>query len=246
MTGRGTALRNPRQPRRERVAGPMAVRRRRRLRWLDTRCSTSGMLAVVAGILIAGVGWWAEVRLPHQQPPIAPPALVAIGGAQNTTGPTTESGHSSQESDDAAVAVEQPTRQADQRPRTSRLRPIGWYQLASVEYGINAQMLEALHVVETGGSGDACVANLEGSGATGPFQFKPPTFARFGVDGNHDGLVDICGFTDSLFSAAHYLRELGADADPGSAASRRALARYGTDVELVMSLTRTYQDSDRY
>lgn len=79
--------------------------------------------------------------------------------------------------------------------------------------------------MESNASPDACIANLEGSGATGPFQFKPATFTQFGVDANHDGVTDICGFVDSLFSAARYLRALGADGDPTSATSRRALVR---------------------
>jgi membrane-bound lytic murein transglycosylase B len=109
---------------------------------------------------------------------------------------------------------------------------------------VSVQLLEALHQVESNASPDDCIANLEGSGATGPFQFKPATFSSFGVDANHDGVADICGFADSLFSAARYLRAIGADEDPTSATSRRALARYGTDVERVVSLARAYQERD--
>jgi hypothetical protein len=127
---------------------------------------------------------------------------------------------------------------------TGPIRPTIWYGMAAAEYGVNVQLLEALHQVESNASPDACIANLEGSGATGPFQFKPATFAQFGVDANHDGVKDICGFTDSLFSAARYLHAIGADDNPTSPASQRALRRYGTDVERVASLARAYQERD--
>ena len=123
-------------------------------------------------------------------------------------------------------------------------RPRVWYRAAATEYGVSEHLLEALHQVESSASADSCIANMEGSGATGPFQFKVATFGQFGVDANHDGTRDICAFTDSLFSAARYLREIGADADPTSHGTRKALARYGTDVSQVVSLTEEYRDRD--
>ena len=57
-----------------------------------------------------------------------------------------------------------------------------------------------------------------------------------GADG--DGRPNICGFADSLFSAAHYLKALGATADPTSPATQRALQRYGTNVTAVVALAR--------
>ena len=118
---------------------------------------------------------------------------------------------------------------------------IGWSRLAAAEQGVSADLLRALHEVESNAAPDGCVANMEGSGALGPLQFKPTTFRRYGVDGNHDGERDICSFTDALFSAARYLRALGADGldDPRT---RQALARYGTDPDRVLALARTYQD----
>jgi hypothetical protein len=142
-------------------------------------------------------------------------------------------------------AIESSTTHGAEAALAGPARPTDWYHLAAVEHEASPQLLEALHAVESNTSPDGCVRNLQGSGATGPFQFKPATFARFGVDGNHDGVVDICGFSDSLFSAARYLRAIGADSDPASEASRRALARYGTDVDRVVSLARAYQDRDR-
>ena len=112
------------------------------------------------------------------------------------------------------------------------------YELAAARYGLNAKLLRALHLVESSGASDGCLANLEGSGALGPLQFQPTTFRAYGIDADGNGRADICGFADSLFSAARYLRALGADANLSSAATWRALARYGTDPGLVLLLAR--------
>ena|SRR5438067_10637734 len=123
------------------------------------------------------------------------------------------------------------------RPPTARAAPgpgpANLYELAAARYGVSSQLLRALHEIESGGAVVGCLANREGSGALGPFQFMPATFGLFGVDADGDGRADICSFVDSLFSAARYLRALGADADPASPASQRALRLYGTDVARV-------------
>jgi hypothetical protein len=118
---------------------------------------------------------------------------------------------------------------------------IGWYRLAAAEQGVSADLLRALHDVESSGAGDGCVANAEGSGAIGPFQFKRPTFRQYGVDANDDGDRDICSFVDALFSAARYLRALGIG-DLDDPQTREALARYGTDPDRVLILARSYRD----
>jgi hypothetical protein len=126
-------------------------------------------------------------------------------------------------------------------PAGSAPPTIGWYRLAAVEQAVSAELLRALHEVESNGAPDGCVANAQGSGAVGPFQFKPATFRKYSVDGNYDGHRDICSFADALFSAARYLRALGAGDldDPGT---RVALARYGTDPDRVLSLALSYRD----
>jgi hypothetical protein len=53
--------------------------------------------------------------------------------------------------------------------------------------------------------------------------------------------VDICGFADSLASAANYLHLLGADDTVDSEGTRRALERYGTDPDRVVDLARYYR-----
>jgi hypothetical protein len=111
------------------------------------------------------------------------------------------------------------------------------YERAGRRFGVSAEMLQALHLVESTGAADSCVRNLEGSGATGPFQFMPSTFRTYGLDADGDGRASICSLADSLFSAAHYLRALGADADPTSGATLNALRAYGTDALRVRALS---------
>lgn len=118
---------------------------------------------------------------------------------------------------------------------------IGWYRLAEAEQAVSADLLRALHDVESSAAPDGCVANAQGSGAIGPFQFKPATFRQYGVDGNHDGRRDICSFADALFSAARYLRALGA-VGLDNPETRQALTRYGTDPDRVLALARRYRD----
>jgi len=137
-----------------------------------------------------------------------------------------------------------PSGPADTRPAipaVSAPPTTGWYRLAAAEQNISAEVLRALHEVETNAAPDGCVANAQGSGAVGPFQFKPATFRQYGVDANHDGYSDICSFTDALFSAARYLRALGAGGID-DASTRAALARYGTDPDRVLALAISYRE----
>lgn len=123
-------------------------------------------------------------------------------------------------------------------------RPMAWYRTAAAEQRLSPYLLEALHQIESSAATDGCLPNADGSGAVGPFQFKRSTFGQYGVDGNGDGVVDICGFVDSLVSAAVYLRALGADEDLDGPGVRQALERYGTDVDRVIDLARFYRARD--
>ena len=113
------------------------------------------------------------------------------------------------------------------------------YVLAGRAYGLDPRLLRALHLVESTAATEGCPANLEGSGALGPLQFMPSTFLIYGVDADGNGRAEICRFPDALFSAAHYLRELGADEQPASPATYKALRRYGTDPDRVLALLGT-------
>jgi len=77
------------------------------------------------------------------------------------------------------------------------------YQKAGQAFGINPKVLQAVHIVETGGSGSTTRSSY--AGATGPMQFMPATFRAYGVDGNGDGVADIHNVEDAIFSAANYL-----------------------------------------
>jgi hypothetical protein len=126
----------------------------------------------------------------------------------------------------------------------SRLRPVVWYRVAAAEHGVSPYLLEALHQVESNAAPDGCWPNGEGVGTIGPFQFKRATFETYGEDGNGDGVIDVCGFADSLMSAANYLHALGANDDVESASTRQALDRFGTDPDRVVSLARYYRLRD--
>lgn len=56
------------------------------------------------------------------------------------------------------------------------------------------------------------------AGAQGPFQFMPGTAKQYGVN--------VLDFTSSAFGAAHYLHDSGANTDPDSAATHKALNTY--------------------
>jgi soluble lytic murein transglycosylase-like protein len=191
-------------------------------------------------LLVVGLGtiWSSE-------PAVQAQSVFAIAPAQRVDTPATADDESSAPGPSTA-----PSRQglllsvvddglgAGGGGATAPTRPPTVYDLAAARYGLNAALLKALHDVESSAASDGCLENLEGSGAVGPFQFMPSTFRAYGVDGDGSGRADICGFVDSLFSAARYLHVLGADADPTSEVTRAALARYGTDPEWVIGLAR--------
>ena len=104
--------------------------------------------------------------------------------------------------------------------------------------GMSWSLLAAIGQVETGHG-----ANTSSSyaGAQGPMQFMPATFASYGVDGDHDGDVDIHDPADAIFSAAHYLCANGAGRDEESTA--RAVWHYNHAdwyVALVLKLAGQY------
>jgi membrane-bound lytic murein transglycosylase B len=111
------------------------------------------------------------------------------------------------------------------------------YQAAGAKFGVNPAILAAVHMVETGQSGDTTRAS--GAGAQGPMQFLASTFRAYAVDGDGDGVANIYDVHDAVFSAAKYLAANGAAA--GNVTN--ALLRYNhsmTYVNHVLAIARGY------
>lgn len=82
------------------------------------------------------------------------------------------------------------------------------YKQAGAKYGVPWQILYGIHMTETGGR-DGMIMNHSGSGARGPMQFMPGTWAAYGVDGNGDGVADIDNAVDAIYGAANFLAKHG-------------------------------------
>jgi len=66
--------------------------------------------------------------------------------------------------------------------------------------GLSAAVLAAQIVQESNWRADA----VSPAGAQGIAQFMPNTWAAYGVDGDHDGVIDVFNPADAIPSAAHY------------------------------------------
>ena len=72
-----------------------------------------------------------------------------------------------------------------------------------------AELLTALKIID---DGHIAVDNMSGSwaGAMGQLQFLPSVFARYGIDGDNDGKIDIWNSLPDIFhSAANFLSQSG-------------------------------------
>ena len=77
--------------------------------------------------------------------------------------------------------------------------------------GLPWPVLAAIGQVE---SGHGSNTGPSSSGAMGPMQFLPSTFAAYAVDGDGNGTADIWNPADAIFSAANYLCANGAGVGP--------------------------------
>jgi hypothetical protein len=100
------------------------------------------------------------------------------------------------------------------------------YQKAAQRYGLDWAILAGIGKVECDHGRDpdpSC--SREGAvnyaGAGGPMQFIASTWARYGLDGDGDGVADRWSPADAIISAANYLHASGAPGD-----YRRALLAY--------------------
>ena len=95
------------------------------------------------------------------------------------------------------------------------------YKQAADAYGLPWPLLAGIGMEETNHGRNNTTSS---AGAQGLMQFMPATFAAYGVDGNHDGHIDITNDADSIYSAAHYLTALGAHTEDNGI--RRAIYGY--------------------
>lgn len=90
----------------------------------------------------------------------------------------------------------------------TKLVPI--YVEAAASYGLGAQgpsVLAAINKVETDFGRDTSTSS---AGAVGWMQFKPSTWATYGVDADGEGAENPSDPWDAIFAAARYLRASGA------------------------------------
>jgi membrane-bound lytic murein transglycosylase B len=77
---------------------------------------------------------------------------------------------------------------------------LAWYHAAGTRFGVGWQYLAAINLVETT---FGKIHGLSASGAQGPMQFLPETWARYGAGG------EVTDPHDAIFGAARYLADRG-------------------------------------
>lgn len=201
------------------------------------------VLALLTPLLVVVTHQWTPRRELRPSEQLAPISIASAETQSSSVHAVVTRPLSRIEAADARSSLE-PRASVSVLDRSDAVRPTVWYRVAAAEHGVSPFLLEALHQVESSAAPDGCWSNIEGSGAVGPFQFKGATFARHAIDANGDGVADICGFADSLFSAAAYLKSLGAEGDLDSPGVRAALIVYGTEADRVIDLARYYRARD--
>jgi len=81
-----------------------------------------------------------------------------------------------------------------------------YYKAHQAFPNVPIEVIEAIHQIETGKSGDSCVKSY--ADAQGPMQFISSTWSKYGINGDSDDSVDICDANDAIMSAANYLNAL--------------------------------------
>lgn len=104
------------------------------------------------------------------------------------------------------------------------------YRQAGAAFGVPWEILYGLHHMETGGR-DGAISSGYGTGAQGPLQFMPGTWAAYGIDGNGDGTIDINNAIDAIHGAANYIARHGG--------IEQGLKSYGGNVQLVLDYARS-------
>ena len=81
------------------------------------------------------------------------------------------------------------------------------------------------------------------AGAEGPMQFLPSTWARYGVDGNADGVASIWDPADAVPAAADYLCANGAATASGLPAAIYQYNHDATYVRTVLAIAAAYDSA---
>jgi peptidoglycan hydrolase CwlO-like protein len=105
--------------------------------------------------------------------------------------------------------------------------------------GLSWTVLASIGQVESGHGRNPSTSY---AGAMGPMQFLPATFEHYGVDGNHDGVLDIMDPYDAIYTAAAYLCSNGAGNGPSGLYN--AIWHYNHAdwyVQMVLALAKKYE-----
>jgi murein DD-endopeptidase MepM/ murein hydrolase activator NlpD len=104
-----------------------------------------------------------------------------------------------------------------------------WYQRAEAAYGVEWALLAAVGKVETDHGRSSAPGVHSGHNShgccAGPMLFFTnhamaggrTTWDAYGLDGNHDGTINVYDPADAIMAAANYLNALGATTDPRQA-----------------------------
>lgn len=135
------------------------------------------------------------------------------------------------------------------------LAGIGWVEsqhgtLGGARLGVDGRSSRRIDGPVLDGSGDvAAVPGSTGSWerATGPLQFLPSTWARWGSDGDGDGVADPQDLDDAAYAAARYLCASGGDlgTGPGWSAAVFSYNHSTTYVRSVYDAAQAYADRTR-
>lgn len=123
-----------------------------------------------------------------------------------------------------------PARPQQQQLTYDQLLPI--WQAAGQAYGIPWSVLAAINKVESNLGQNMGPSS---AGAIGWMQFMPDTWARWGTDGNGDGIADPWSPEDAIYSAARYLAASGGANDIAGAVFSYNHAQWYVDQVLQLA-----------